>query len=87
MFHFSPVHDLENNVEFDGLYQSVDHQAGLTFSKSDFPDGFFIVFVVRPGAKVFKFKMAADFNTKLSFLLLREFASSEFLWATSLPSE
>jgi hypothetical protein len=46
---FSPVHDLGNNVEFDSVYQSVHRQAGITFSRSDFPLGFFVVLIVRPG--------------------------------------
>ncbi len=49
MFVFSPVHDLGNNVEFDSVYQSVHRQAGITFSRSDFPLGFFVVLIVRPG--------------------------------------
>jgi len=47
--HYSPVHDLVSNVEFDGFYQSVQHIAGISFSKVDFPLGLFIVLVVRPG--------------------------------------
>uniref|UniRef100_A0A8C4X5B5 SID1 transmembrane family member 1 n=1 Tax=Erpetoichthys calabaricus TaxID=27687 RepID=A0A8C4X5B5_ERPCA len=44
-----PVYDLDHNVEFIGVYQSMTKQAAITVQRKDFPDGkFYIVFVVRP---------------------------------------
>ncbi|KAF7238087.1 SID1 transmembrane family member 1 [Varanus komodoensis] len=44
-----PVYDLDHNVEFNGVYQSMTKQAAITVQKKDFPSKqFFIVFVIKP---------------------------------------
>ncbi|XP_039698960.1 SID1 transmembrane family member 1 isoform X1 [Pteropus medius] len=44
-----PVYDLDHNVEFDGVYQSMTKKAAITLQKKDFPDEqFFVVFVIKP---------------------------------------
>ncbi|XP_025730249.1 SID1 transmembrane family member 1 isoform X8 [Callorhinus ursinus] len=44
-----PVHDLDHNVEFNGVYQSMTKKAAITLQKKDFPsEQFFVVFVIRP---------------------------------------
>ncbi|GAB1300293.1 SID1 transmembrane family member 1 [Apodemus speciosus] len=44
-----PVYDLDHNVEFNGVYQSMTRQAAITLQKKDFPDEqFFVVFVIKP---------------------------------------
>ncbi|KAM6474987.1 SID1 transmembrane family member 1 isoform 2-T2 [Liasis olivaceus] len=44
-----PVYDLDYNVEFNGVYQSMTKQAALTVQKKDFPSKqFFVVFVIKP---------------------------------------
>lgn len=40
-----PVYDLDRNVQFEGLYQTVDSKTGLTFTQDDFPMGVYIVVV------------------------------------------
>ncbi|XP_073929260.1 SID1 transmembrane family member 1 isoform X3 [Castor canadensis] len=56
-FHFTaspsqpqcPVYDLDHNVEFNGVYQSMTKKAAITLQKKDFPDEqFFVVFVIKP---------------------------------------
>lgn len=42
-----PVYDLERNVEFKGLYQTIDRKAGMTFTKEQFPQGLYILFLVK----------------------------------------
>ncbi|XP_063219057.1 SID1 transmembrane family member 1-like [Bacillus rossius redtenbacheri] len=42
-----PVFDLEHNVEFEGYWQTVTKQGGITLTKKLFPNGFYIVFVVK----------------------------------------
>uniref|UniRef100_A0A8C9PSM5 SID1 transmembrane family member 1 n=1 Tax=Spermophilus dauricus TaxID=99837 RepID=A0A8C9PSM5_SPEDA len=43
-----PVYDLDHNVEFNGVYQSMTKKAAITLQK-DFPDEqFFVVFVIKP---------------------------------------
>ncbi|XP_075399576.1 SID1 transmembrane family member 1 isoform X3 [Tenrec ecaudatus] len=43
-----PVYDLDHNVEFDGVYQSMTKKAAITLQK-DFPgEQFFVVFVIKP---------------------------------------
>uniref|UniRef100_D4A117 SID1 transmembrane family, member 1 n=1 Tax=Rattus norvegicus TaxID=10116 RepID=D4A117_RAT len=43
-----PVYDLDHDVEFNGVYQSMTKQAAITLQK-DFPDEqFFVVFVIKP---------------------------------------
>uniref|UniRef100_A0A8C0IZH6 SID1 transmembrane family member 1 n=1 Tax=Chelonoidis abingdonii TaxID=106734 RepID=A0A8C0IZH6_CHEAB len=43
-----PVYDLDHNVEFNGVYQSMTKQAAITVQK-DFPgEQFFVVFVIKP---------------------------------------
>ncbi|XP_030890294.1 LOW QUALITY PROTEIN: SID1 transmembrane family member 1 [Leptonychotes weddellii] len=44
-----PVHDLDHNVEFNGVYQSMTKKAAITLQKKDFPSKqFFVVFVIKP---------------------------------------
>ncbi|XP_032262446.1 SID1 transmembrane family member 1 isoform X3 [Phoca vitulina] len=44
-----PVHDLDHNVEFNGVYQSMTKKAAITLQKKDFPsEQFFVVFVIKP---------------------------------------
>ncbi|XP_067402078.1 SID1 transmembrane family member 1 isoform X2 [Emydura macquarii macquarii] len=44
-----PVYDLDHNVEFNGVYQSMTKQAAITIQKKDFPgEQFFVVFVIKP---------------------------------------
>ncbi|KAG3271444.1 SID1 transmembrane family member 1 isoform X1 [Ictidomys tridecemlineatus] len=44
-----PVYDLDHNVEFNGVYQSMTKKAAITLQKKDFPDEqFFVVFVIKP---------------------------------------
>ncbi|XP_044797875.2 SID1 transmembrane family member 1 isoform X5 [Bubalus bubalis] len=56
-FHFTaspsqpqcPVYDLDHNVEFNGVYQSMTKKAAITLQKKDFPgEQFFVVFVIKP---------------------------------------
>ncbi|XP_057620027.1 SID1 transmembrane family member 1 isoform X2 [Chionomys nivalis] len=44
-----PVYDLDYDVEFSGVYQSMTKKAAITLQKKDFPDEqFFVVFVIKP---------------------------------------
>ncbi|XP_077201990.1 SID1 transmembrane family member 1 isoform X2 [Paroedura picta] len=44
-----PVYDLDHNVEFNGVYQTMTKQAAITVQKKDFlGDQFFVVFVIKP---------------------------------------
>nr|DBA34604.1 TPA: hypothetical protein GDO54_002150 [Pyxicephalus adspersus] len=44
-----PVYDLDHNVEFNGVYQSMTKKAAITIQRKDFPKGqFYIVFVIKP---------------------------------------
>ncbi|KAM9320410.1 SID1 transmembrane family member 1 [Gastrophryne carolinensis] len=44
-----PVYDLDHNVEFNGIYQSMTKKAAITVQRKDFPKGqFYIVFVIKP---------------------------------------
>ncbi|XP_038609606.1 SID1 transmembrane family member 1 [Tachyglossus aculeatus] len=44
-----PVYDLDHNVEFSGIYQSMTKKAAVTVQKKDFPtEQFFVVFVIKP---------------------------------------
>uniref|UniRef100_A0A8C4M4L2 SID1 transmembrane family member 1 n=1 Tax=Equus asinus asinus TaxID=83772 RepID=A0A8C4M4L2_EQUAS len=44
-----PVYDLDDNVEFNGVYQSMTKKAAITLQKKDFPgEQFFVVFVIKP---------------------------------------
>ncbi|XP_038201158.1 LOW QUALITY PROTEIN: SID1 transmembrane family member 1 [Arvicola amphibius] len=44
-----PVYDLDYDVEFNGIYQSMTKKAAITLQKKDFPDEqFFVVFVIKP---------------------------------------
>nr|XP_020862796.1 SID1 transmembrane family member 1 isoform X1 [Phascolarctos cinereus] len=44
-----PVYDLDHNVEFNGVYQSMTKKAAITIQKKDFPgEQFFVVFVIKP---------------------------------------
>ncbi|XP_043936900.1 SID1 transmembrane family member 2 [Protopterus annectens] len=43
-----PVYDLDNNVEFIGMYQTMTEKAAITVQKKDFPrSSFFVVVVVK----------------------------------------
>ncbi|XP_033222891.1 SID1 transmembrane family member 2-like [Belonocnema kinseyi] len=42
-----PVFDLERNIQFSGYWQTVSKQGGITVSREKYPDGFFIVLVVK----------------------------------------
>lgn len=41
-----PVFDLENNVQFDSYWQTMNKKAGMVVTKRNYPDGFYIVMVV-----------------------------------------
>ncbi|XP_063812875.1 SID1 transmembrane family member 1 isoform X4 [Pseudophryne corroboree] len=44
-----PVYDLDHNVEFNGVYQSMTKKIAITIQRKDFPKGqFYIVFVIKP---------------------------------------
>ncbi|XP_056415926.1 SID1 transmembrane family member 1 isoform X1 [Hyla sarda] len=44
-----PVYDLDHNVEFNGVYQSMTKKAAITIQRKDFPTGqFYVVFVIKP---------------------------------------
>ena len=43
-----PVYDLDRNVKFEGLYQTVDKQTGLTYTQDQFPLGIYLVVVAKP---------------------------------------
>lgn len=44
-----PVYDLDHNVEFNGVYQSMTKKAAITIQRKDFPKGqFYTVFVIKP---------------------------------------
>ncbi|XP_040278800.1 SID1 transmembrane family member 1 [Bufo bufo] len=44
-----PVYDLDHNVEFNGIYQSMTKKAAITIQRKDFPTGqFYTVFVIKP---------------------------------------
>ncbi|PSN48776.1 SID1 transmembrane family member 1 [Blattella germanica] len=42
-----PVFDLERNVQFEGYWQTVNTRGGITLTKTAFPSGFYVVFVVK----------------------------------------
>ncbi len=42
-----PVHDVDASVQFEGSWQTVDTRAGMTVRKEDYPNGAFVVLVVR----------------------------------------
>lgn len=42
-----PVFDLERTVQFEGYRQTVNSRGGITLTRDLFPDGFYIVFVVK----------------------------------------
>ncbi|KAM4794743.1 SID1 transmembrane family member 1 isoform 1-T1 [Rhinophrynus dorsalis] len=44
-----PVYDLDINVEFNGVYQSMTKKSAITVQRKDFPKGqFYLVFVIKP---------------------------------------
>ena len=43
-----PVFDLDQNVQYEGFYQTVSTKAGITFTQDQFPLGIFLVVVVKP---------------------------------------
>ncbi|XP_033223305.1 SID1 transmembrane family member 1-like [Belonocnema kinseyi] len=42
-----PVFDLERNIQFSGYWQTVSKQGGITVPNEEYPNGFFIVLVVK----------------------------------------
>ncbi|XP_053561794.1 SID1 transmembrane family member 1 isoform X2 [Bombina bombina] len=44
-----PVYDMDYNVEFNGIYQTMTKKAAITVRRKDFPSGqFYVVFVIKP---------------------------------------
>ena len=43
-----PVFDLDQNVQYEGFYQTVSTKAGITFTQDQFPLGIFLVVIVKP---------------------------------------
>ncbi|XP_044759074.1 SID1 transmembrane family member 1-like isoform X2 [Coccinella septempunctata] len=43
-----PVFDLNENIKYEGKYQSMTRKGALTVTKNEFEDGFFLVFIARP---------------------------------------
>ena len=42
-----PVYDLDLNIKFEGIYQTVNEKAGLTLTRAQYPNGFYLVFVAK----------------------------------------
>ncbi|EPY88724.1 SID1 transmembrane family member 1 precursor [Camelus ferus] len=74
-----PVYDLDHNVEFNGIYQSMTKKAAITLQKKDFPGGqFFVVFVIKPedyacGGSFFTQESVYVKSILLSFLIFLSF--------------
>lgn len=45
---FCPVFDLNENIKYQGIYQTMTRKGALTLRKYEFPLGFFLVFIARP---------------------------------------
>ena len=89
-----PVYDMDRNVKFEGSYQTVNRLTGLTFTKERFPNGLFVVLVIRnDDSACYKYK-ALDATspellrapeTRLKYLTMEvssQLTSSEYLVAT-----
>jgi hypothetical protein len=83
-----PVYDLDRNVEFEGLYQTVDAKTGLSFTKEQFPNGIYIVLVAKTDdskcRKVFRLT-GNDKHSRVKNITLRvssKITQVEYLTAT-----
>uniref|UniRef100_A0A8D0C166 SID1 transmembrane family member 1 n=1 Tax=Salvator merianae TaxID=96440 RepID=A0A8D0C166_SALMN len=72
-----PVYDLDHNVEFNGIYQSMTKQAAITVQKKDFPaEQFFVVFVIKPEDYACGGSQKDDFRLPLRMLMTDPFSFS-----------
>ncbi|XP_044738030.1 SID1 transmembrane family member 1-like [Chrysoperla carnea] len=42
-----PVYDLEREIQFEGYWETMTTKGGMTLTQSKFPEGFYVVFVVK----------------------------------------
>lgn len=83
-----PVHDLVSTVEYEGIYESVLRQGGISFSRDEFPLGLFIVLIVRPddslctGMPVNGSNYDESRKKLVEFSITRKISLDEYLQAT-----
>ncbi len=88
-----PVYDLDKPAAIfqGGLYQTADTVAGITFTRSQFPHGAFLVLVVKSDDEVCRTKAVADdfllqslYRQKnVTFSIERKISEQEYLAATA----
>ena len=82
-----PVYDLDLNIKFEGIYQTVSRKAGLTLTRNLYPNGFYLVIVAKTDdyscRKSFKMTPNNPWRTKnISFSVTRKITNEEYLQAT-----
>ena len=91
-----PVYDLDLNIKFEGIYQTVNKKAGLTLTRAQYPNGFYLVFVAKTDDRSCRkySKMpnllgnSSETNDlglrtkRISFTISRKITNEEYLQAT-----
>uniref|UniRef100_A0A8C3KXZ6 SID1 transmembrane family member 1 n=1 Tax=Chrysolophus pictus TaxID=9089 RepID=A0A8C3KXZ6_CHRPC len=81
-----PVYDLDHNVEFNGVYQSMTKQAAITVQRKDFPgEQFFVVFVIKPEDYACGGSVPSSIHGKLCWET--DFVGLSGLWSSRKPLE
>uniref|UniRef100_A0A669R5Q6 SID1 transmembrane family member 1 n=1 Tax=Phasianus colchicus TaxID=9054 RepID=A0A669R5Q6_PHACC len=79
-----PVYDLDHNVEFNGVYQSMTKQAAITVQRKDFPgEQFFVVFVIKPEDYACGGSVPSSIHGKLCWET--DFVGLSGLWSSRKP--
>ena len=91
-----PVYDLDLNIKFEGIYQTVNKKAGVTLTRETYPNGFYLVFVAKTDdyscRKSYKMPMSNNSSTietqlalrtkRISFTITQKITNEEYLQAT-----
>ncbi|XP_023321572.1 SID1 transmembrane family member 1 [Eurytemora carolleeae] len=85
-----PVSDLDRNIEFEGIWQTVDMKTGMTIRRDLFPSGLHIVFVVKPDDLDCRHTSLLDTNRCMGpcrdkiveFTITQKITKEEYLTAT-----
>ncbi|XP_043279627.1 SID1 transmembrane family member 1-like isoform X2 [Venturia canescens] len=80
-----PIFDLERNVQYSGYWQTVSRRGGITISRDAYPEGFFVVLVVK-GDDTDCNGTVGDPNRRktVHLLIKRSISKEDFITASAL---
>ncbi|KAK4877903.1 hypothetical protein RN001_010409 [Aquatica leii] len=82
-----PIYDQLHDIKFEGYWETVDKQGGITISKRNFPNGFFVVFVAQSDDSDcvgFTKTQTKDRNKNVTFVIKPSISYRDYLKAVGI---